>query len=118
MKSDEIIPDHPSPQAILEALEKQKTVKFTAFENWEVAMHFGPAPKMPGCDVAKLEYTASATTKDKTKIAKPNLSGSATRVDVEEKSVIWWYGNTTKDITDSIKKTFPQFEWMEKTDDR
>jgi len=119
MKSDDdFIPDHPGPQSIIDALGKQKTVKTTSFGNWSVSLYFGPAPKIPGDSLDRLEYTASASTTDRTKGPEANLSGKgATRVNSGDSSVIWWCGDTLEDITKAITDTFPQFSWEKETPD-
>jgi hypothetical protein len=115
MKSDENIPDHPTPHNIAAALGKQRTVKTTEFKNWTVTLYFGPEPKVEGELLDRLGYTASATTTNRSESANPEPGGGATRINAGESSVVMWSGETPESITKEITKTFPQFLWEKET---
>ena len=101
----------PFAQQINASFQKQSKVKSTLYENWLVDIYFGPSPAADQ-ELPRLGFMACASTQDKEAGPLPNLSNSnGVRVDFDEKSVVWWSGDSLDDLETKITNAFPEITW-------
>ena len=101
----------PFAKQVHASLQRQQKVKSILYENWLIDVFFGPVPTADG-NIPRIGHTACAQTQDIEAGPKPDVSASnGVRVDFDEKSVVWWSGDSLDDLKLMIIKAFPNLVW-------